>query len=102
MLKECPHSVYASHDYHPWLTIVHAGTPQRRPPPAAALAQAVKHDAVFTLIDTLGELLTQARKLLTFQLTLEHAKVDAPAVVGEERADGITAAVVDNVIGDDG
>jgi hypothetical protein len=82
--------------------VVRAGIPQRRLPRTAALAQAVKHDAVFAVIDALGELLTQTRKLLPLQLTLEHAIVDTPAVIGKERADGITAAAVDNVIGDDG
>src|SRR5262249_25525506 len=87
----------------------HTGLPWLLPwPPqfglawTAALTQTIQEDTVHLCVDELSQGGTYLHKLLPIELAFKHTVVDAQTVVFEERADTLAAAVISNVVGDNG
>jgi hypothetical protein len=87
----------------------HAGLPWFLPwPPqfslawTAALTQTIQEDTVRPGVDQPGQSGTYLRKLLPIELAFKHAVVDTQTIVFEEGADTLAAAVISNIIGNNG
>jgi hypothetical protein len=67
-----------------------------------ALTQTIQEDTVHPCIDELGQGGRHLRKFFPIELAFKYTVVDAPTVVFEECADTLAAAVISNVVGDNG
>jgi hypothetical protein len=68
----------------------------------AALTQTIQEDTVRPCIDELGKGGRYLRKFFPIELAFKHTVVDAQTIVFEECADTLAAAVISNVVSDNG